>query len=92
MSYINVDKVTDHISDPLRACLKDQDAYVRKTAAIAIVKLYFTDRRLIMNEGLLDDLRSLLNDSNPTVCVKCISFIIRHHYTVLRLPLMLSLG
>jgi AP-2 complex subunit beta-1 len=67
MAYINVDKVTDCLCEPLRTCLKDKDPYVRKTAAICVPKVYFNDRQLVLNEGLLDSLRALLADSNPTV-------------------------
>jgi vesicle coat complex subunit len=67
MSYINVDKVIDCLCEPLRTCLKDKDPYVRKTAAVAVGKLYFNDKEAVVREGLLDQLRSLLSDANATV-------------------------
>ncbi|OZJ05323.1 AP-2 complex subunit beta [Bifiguratus adelaidae] len=67
MGYIQVDKVIQSLLEPLRHCLRDQDPYVRKTAAISVAKLYIYDRVLVEQEGFLDMLRDLLGDPNPTV-------------------------
>jgi len=67
MGYIQVDKITDCLCEPLRRCLKDPDPYVRKTAAICVPKLFMHDRNMVENEGFLDQLKDLLNDVNPTV-------------------------
>uniref|UniRef100_I1LIM0 Beta-adaptin-like protein n=1 Tax=Glycine max TaxID=3847 RepID=I1LIM0_SOYBN len=40
MGCIRVDKITEYLCDPLQRCLKDDDPYVRKTAAICVAKLY----------------------------------------------------
>lgn len=34
MGCIRVDKITEYLCDPLQRCLKDEDPYVRKTAAV----------------------------------------------------------
>lgn len=34
MGCIRVDKITEYLCEPLRKCLKDEDPYVRKTAAV----------------------------------------------------------
>lgn len=67
MSYIDVDRVYESLTDPLRQALKDKDPYVRKTAALAVAKLYFNNRKLVIEEGLLNGLKGLMTDSNPTV-------------------------
>ncbi|KAI3646353.1 hypothetical protein MP228_009281 [Amoeboaphelidium protococcarum] len=79
MSYINVDKVTDCICEPLRNCLKDKDPYVRKTAALAVTKLYFHDQELVKNQGLLTNLKDLVNDSNPTVVANALIGLLEIH-------------
>jgi len=67
MGYIQVDKITDCLCEPLRHCLRDKDPYVCKTAAICVAKLYMHDRALVENEGFLDLLRGLLDHENSTV-------------------------
>ncbi|CAG8535799.1 7022_t:CDS:10 [Acaulospora colombiana] len=73
MGYINVDKIVDALIDPLRHCLRDQDPYVRKTAAIAVAKLYMYDKGLVESEGFIDLLRDLLADANPTVVANAVA-------------------
>jgi vesicle coat complex subunit len=36
---------------------------------MAVVKLYFNNRQLVLSEGLLDGLKALMVDSNPTVSI-----------------------
>ncbi|KAL1921664.1 uncharacterized protein VTP21DRAFT_10306 [Calcarisporiella thermophila] len=73
MGYINVDKILDHLVDPLLTCLRDQDPYVRKTAAICVAKLYMHDPALVENERFIDMLRDMLTDSNPTVVANAVA-------------------
>ncbi len=73
MGYINVDKIVNALIDPLRHSLRDQDPYVRKTAAITVAKLYMHDKALVENEGFIDILRDLLTDSNPTVVANAVA-------------------
>lgn len=70
MGYIQVEKIVDCLVEPLRHCLRDQDPYVRKTAAICVAKLYLHDRALVENERFIDQLRDMLGDQNPTVSVE----------------------
>ncbi|CAJ0890810.1 7907_t:CDS:10 [Entrophospora sp. SA101] len=73
MGYISVEKVVDALIDPLRHSLRDQDPYVRKTAAITVSKLYLYDRSLVESEGFIDMLRDMLADSNPTVVANAVA-------------------
>ena len=70
MGCIRVDKITEHLCEPLRKCLKDEDPYVRKTAAVCVAKLYDINQHLVDDQGFLDMLRDLLSDSNPMVFKK----------------------
>lgn len=76
MAYIHVDKIADMLCDPLRSTLKDLDPYVRKTAAVAVAKLFTTDPDLCRREGFLDSLREMLSDSNPTVVASAVSALV----------------
>jgi len=72
MGCIRVDKITEYLCEPLRKCLKDEDPYVRKTAAVCVAKLHDINAQLVEDQGFLDSLRDLLSDSNPMVgsCAK----------------------
>lgn len=67
MGCIRVDKITEYLCEPLRKCLKDEDPYVRKTAAVCVAKLYDINAHLVEDQGFLDQLKDLLSDSNPMV-------------------------
>ncbi|KAG9125939.1 hypothetical protein FRC07_005517 [Ceratobasidium sp. 392] len=73
MSYISLPVVTANLIDPLRHCLKDQDPYVRKTAAICVAKLYAHDPKLVDKHNFLAMLRDLLKDTNPTVVANAVA-------------------
>lgn len=49
MGCIRVDKITEYLCEPLRKCLKDEDPYVRKTAAVCVAKLYDISSGSILN-------------------------------------------
>jgi vesicle coat complex subunit len=71
MGCIRVDKITEYLCEPLRKCLKDEDPYVRKTAAVCVAKLYDINASLVEDQGFLDQLKDLLSDSNPMVNCFC---------------------
>lgn len=73
MSAIPVAEVHRQLVDPLRHALKDRDPYVRKTAAIAVAKVYMQDRRLIERTDMITRLRDLLMDPNPTVIANAVA-------------------
>nr|XP_046203176.1 AP-1 complex subunit beta-1 isoform X1 [Oncorhynchus gorbuscha] len=67
MGCIRVDKITEYLCEPLRKCLKDEDPYVRKTAAVCVAKLHDINAQLVEDQGFLDTLKDLISDSNPMV-------------------------
>lgn len=73
MGCIRVDKITEYLCDPLRKCLKDEDPYVRKTAAVCVAKLYDINSQLVEEQGFLDLLRDLISDSNPMIVANAIA-------------------
>lgn len=75
MGCIRVEKITAYLCDPLRKCLKDEDPYVRKTAAVCIAKLHDIDSQLVEDSGFLEHLRDLLSDSNPMVVANAVAAI-----------------
>mmetsp|Transcript_9684 Transcript_9684/g.18175 ORF Transcript_9684/g.18175 Transcript_9684/m.18175 type:complete len:904 (+) Transcript_9684:167-2878(+) len=67
MGCIRVDRITEYLCDPLSRALRDDDPYVRKTAAVCVAKLYDIAPALVQERGFLDSLHDLINDSNPSV-------------------------
>ncbi|GBP00601.1 hypothetical protein EVAR_76890_1 [Eumeta japonica] len=72
MGCIRVDKITEYLCEPLRKCLKDEDPYVRKTAAVCVAKLYDISASMVEDQGFLDQLKDLLSDSNPMVVANAV--------------------
>jgi AP-1 complex subunit beta-1 len=73
MGCIRVEKITEYLCEPLRKCLKDEDPYVRKTAAVCVAKLYDINAQLVEEQGFLDLLRDLISDSNPMVVANAVA-------------------
>ncbi|RMY06943.1 hypothetical protein D0867_09518 [Hortaea werneckii] len=67
LSYIHVRQFVEATVAPLKQLLKDNDPYVRKTAAFTVAKLYDHDRHLVEGSDLIDRLNLMLRDENPTV-------------------------
>ncbi|XP_024519584.1 beta-adaptin-like protein B [Selaginella moellendorffii] len=73
MGCIRVDKITEYLCDPLQRCLKDDDPYVRKTAAICVAKLHDINAELVEDRGFLEILKDLISDSNPMVVANAVA-------------------
>ena len=57
----------------LERALKDEDPYVRKTAAVCVAKLHDISPDLVKDRGFLDLLRDLVADANPTVVANAVA-------------------
>lgn len=67
MGCIRVDRITEYLCEPLSRALRDDDPYVRKTAAVCVAKLYDIAPDLVVERGFLEVLHDLISDSNPSV-------------------------
>ncbi|KAK5129945.1 hypothetical protein LTR08_002706 [Meristemomyces frigidus] len=67
LCYIHVRQYVEAALQPVRQLLKDNDPYVRKTAAFCVAKLYDHDKHLVEGSDLIDRLNLMLRDENPTV-------------------------
>eukprot|EP00045_Choanoeca_perplexa_P013193 m.147784 g.147784 ORF g.147784 m.147784 type:complete len:875 (+) comp16273_c0_seq1:55-2679(+) len=79
MGCIRVDKITEYLCEPLRKCLKDEDPYVRKTAAVCVAKLYDIDPQLVHDQGFIEALQDLLSDANPMVVANAVAALSEIH-------------
>ncbi|KAL4516056.1 hypothetical protein Ndes2526B_g00766 [Nannochloris sp. 'desiccata'] len=73
MGCIRVDRITEYLCDPLQKCLKDEDPYVRKTAAVCVAKLHDINPEMVEDRGFLDTLRNLIGDANPMVVANAVA-------------------
>ena len=67
MGCIRVDRITEYLCEPLGRALRDEDPYVRKTAAVCTAKLYDIAPELVKERGFIETLHDLISDSNPSV-------------------------
>jgi len=81
MGCIRVSKITEYLCDPLRMTLKDDDPYVRKTAAVCVAKLYDIDPQLVKDQGFIEALQELLSDANPMVVANAVAALSEMHET-----------
>lgn len=68
MSILRAEKILDYLASPLSRCLKDENPYVRKTAALCVAKVFDLKPELAIEYGFIETLRDLLGDGNPMVC------------------------
>lgn len=67
MGCLRAEKIIDYLCDPLQRALKDENPYVRKTAALCVAKLYDLKPELVIDNGFLEQLHEMVSDSNPMV-------------------------
>ena len=67
LSYVHVREFVHASVPPVKRLLADPDPYVRKTATLAVAKLYDHDKKLVESSDLIDRLNRMLRDENPTV-------------------------
>lgn len=76
MGCIRVDKMVDYMSIPLKRTLKDDNPYVRKTAVICVAKLFELNPTVCMEQGFLDSLLELVDDSNQMVVANAVASLL----------------
>jgi len=69
MSILRAEKILDYLATPLSRCLKDENPYVRKTAALCVAKVFDLKPELCIEYGFIETLRDLIGDGNPMVRV-----------------------
>lgn len=67
MSVLRTEKTLDYLASPLSKCLRDENPYVRKTAALCVAKVFDLKPELCVEYGFIDTLRDLVGDGNPMV-------------------------
>ncbi|MES1916017.1 MAG: hypothetical protein MHM6MM_007879, partial [Cercozoa sp. M6MM] len=73
MSCIRVERIHEYLCDPLEHALSDKDAYVRKTAALGVAKLFDVAPDLVRERGLVSVLRGMVSDANNMVVANAVA-------------------
>lgn len=79
MGCIRVNKIIGYLADPLRKALKDEHPYVRKAAAVCVVKMYDLDREYCASNGFIEQLQALVSDPNPVVVANAVRSLAEIH-------------
>ncbi|KAF8637098.1 hypothetical protein AX17_003003 [Amanita inopinata Kibby_2008] len=79
MGCLRAEKIIDYLCDPLQKCLRDENPYVRKTAALCVAKLYDLKPELVVENGFLTQLHDMVSDSNPMVVANTITALTDIH-------------
>jgi vesicle coat complex subunit len=67
MSCIRLERISEFLCEQLKESLADEDPYVKKTAAMAVSKLFVTSPRLVKEHSFVKMVQGLLLDSNAFV-------------------------
>ncbi|KJE00395.1 clathrin binding protein [Cryptococcus gattii NT-10] len=86
MSILRAEKILDYLASPLSRCLKDENPYVRKTAALCVAKVFDLKPELAIEYGFIETLRDLLGDGNPMVVANAVTALGDIHEASLNLP------
>ena len=73
MGCIRVEEIVSYLCETLKNGLNDSDAYVKKTSCICVAKLYSTCPELVKDNGLIEQLKGMLDDGNATVLSSAIA-------------------
>ncbi|EGD72905.1 hypothetical protein PTSG_04634 [Salpingoeca rosetta] len=72
MCNLRVPNLVEYLISPLRDGLSDSSAYVRKTAIMGCVKLFYLDENAVDDNSIPDALYSMLSDRDPQVVANAV--------------------
>ena len=75
MGCIGIEEMLEYLLGPLADAMNDEDAYVRKTAAMCVAKVYEINPQKISDLGILDKLKELLFDQNGFVVSNAVAAV-----------------
>ncbi|KAG6335100.1 hypothetical protein ID866_3989 [Astraeus odoratus] len=79
MGCLRAERIIDYLCDPLQRALRDENPYVRKTAALCVAKLYDLKPSLVIDNGFLPRLHEMIADSNPMVVANTVAALTDIH-------------
>ncbi|WOO79682.1 AP-1 complex subunit beta-1 [Vanrija pseudolonga] len=86
MSMLRAEKILSYLASPLSKCLKDENPYVRKTAALCVAKVFDLKPEMAIEYGFIDTLRDLIGDGNPMVVANAVAALSDIHEAAQNTP------
>ncbi|KPA77060.1 adaptin-related protein-like protein [Leptomonas pyrrhocoris] len=80
MTNIQLPMMADFHSGPLHRCLEDSSAYVRRIAAMGVLKQYVAASNVSAESDILDKFTTLLQDSNAAVVAVAVRAMLELQY------------
>ena len=80
MTNIQLPMMADFDSGPLHRCLEDSSAYVRRIAAMGVLKQYSVAPTVSAESDILDKFKSLLSDTNAAVVATAVRAMLELQY------------
>ena len=71
LGCIGIESVLDHLVEPLRESMSDEDPYVRKTAALCVAKIF--EISPVRGEDFIPKLTDMISDGNGMVVSNAIA-------------------
>lgn len=72
MCALRVENLVEYVLQPLQDGLRDKSPYVRKTAVMGCVKLFYTSPSVVHECNIPDTLYSMLKDPDSLVVANCV--------------------
>jgi AP-4 complex subunit beta-1 len=69
---LRVKNLVEYIVTPIRKCLADNSAYVRKVAVVGVAKLFSVDPAAVKSSDFVDQLFNKLNDRDNEVVINAV--------------------
>lgn len=86
MSVLRAEKILNYLASPLSKCLKDENPYVRKTAALCVAKVFDLKPEMCIEYGFIETLRDLIGDGNPMVVANAVTALADIHEAAQNMP------
>ena len=67
-----IPNILEYLREPLQTGLADKSAYVRRTAVMGIVKIFYVAPEFVAELNLVDVLYQMLRDRDPQVVANCV--------------------
>lgn len=83
---LRAEKILSYLATPLSRCLRDENPYVRKTAALCVAKVFDLKPEMCLEYGFIETLRDLVGDGNPMVVANAVTALADIHEAALAMP------